>query len=174
MSLEQIAELAERYAKQYNPGAVAPFPYEHVLDDREDLDIHYVDLEDDEVSGVTFCKDARFTILINTSKREEWQHFTLAHELGHYFLHQDILRKEEGFVDGGEWLDGPNMLYRVYGQNAQAELEANNFAGSLIMPAELVHRAWEVTGGNVEECARIFQVSTVAMSVRLTRLGLVR
>lgn len=173
MSLEKIAELAEQYAKKYNPGAIAPFPYENVLEDRKDLDIHFADLEDEDVSGVTFCRDGRFTILINSSKLEVWQHFTLAHELGHYFLHQDILRKEEGFVDGGAWLDGPNILYRIYGENAQLELEANNFAGSLIMPADLVRRAWEVTGGNVEECAKIFKVSTVAMSVRLTRLGLV-
>lgn len=173
MNLEEIATLAEGYAKKYNAQAIAPFPYEKVIEDRQDLDIHYVDLEDETVSGVTFFKDGRFTILINTSKLEPWQHFTLAHELGHYFLHQEHLKHEEGFVDGGEWLDGPNMLYRVYGEKARLELEANNFAGSLIMPAELVRQAWAVTNGSVEDCAQIFKVSTVAMSVRLTRLGLV-
>jgi len=40
------------------------------------------------------------------------------------------------------------------------------------MPSELVIKAWN-TVGSVDECAKIFQVSPVAMSKRLERLDLI-
>lgn len=173
MTLQEIAELGEQYARKYNPGNIAPFPYENITAAYDDLDIFFTDLDDDDVSGVSLFKDKRFAIIVNTTKPETRQHFTLGHELGHYFLHKTLLRKEQSIVDGDTWLDGPNILYRVNGaENMLLELEANNFAGSLLMPADLVRRAWDVTH-SIEECAALFRVSVVAMSVRLTRLGLV-
>lgn len=173
-SLSFVRALAEEYARKYNPGSQAPFPYQNILAEHSDLEIFYVDLEDDNISGTTLFKDGKFTILINATKPEIRQHFTLGHELGHYFLHQDILRSESAIVDGDAWMDGANMLYRKDdAKNTQIETQANNFAGSLLMPAELVRRGWAVTG-SIEELANIFKVSPVAMSVRLTRLGLVK
>lgn len=174
MSLEEITQLAERLARTYNPQSIAPFPHENVLTDCTDLDILFADLEDDDVSGVTLYKNERYTILINTVKPERLQHFTLGHELGHYFLHKDLLKKEKGIVDADTLMGGAGPLFRIYGsENTQLELEANNFAGSLLMPADLVRQAWQSTR-NIEECADIFQVSAVAMSVRLTKLKLIK
>lgn len=174
MTLDDIAQLGEKHARLYNPGSIAPFPYENVLAKHSDLEIYYADLEDKAVSGVTLYKDGMFNILVNNTKPEARQHFTQAHELGHYFLHKDVLTSGEGFVDGDAWLDGPNILYRMDGvTKTQHELEANTYAASLIMPVDLVKRAWELTH-SVQECAKIFKVSTIAMSVRLTKLGLVK
>lgn len=174
MSIDEISELGERYAREYNPESVAPFPYEHVLQKHPDLTIIYADLEDADVSGVTLLKDGRFTILINSAKPETRQHFSLGHELGHYFLHKNRIREGDNFIDGDESLDSDTFLYRLNGtENTQLEREANNFAASLLMPSDLVRRAWHVTGGKIEDCAKLFQVSVIAMSVRLTRLGLV-
>jgi Zn-dependent peptidase ImmA (M78 family) len=174
MTLQDIAKLAESYVRKYNPDNIAPFPVEKVADEHDDLDIFFTDLDDYDISGVSLYKDGRFAIIINSGKPDTRQHFTVAHELGHYFLHKDLLRKEESIVDGDSWLDGPNILYRVNGEeNMRLELEANNFAGSLLMPEELVRRAWEVTG-DIEKCAELFRVSSVAMSVRLTRLELIK
>ena len=173
MTLPEIATLAEELGRTYNPEHIAPFPSERVVAEHDDLDIYFTHLDDFDISGVSLFKDGRYAIIINTSKPETRQHFTLGHELGHYFLHKELLRKEESIIDGDGWLDGPNILYRMNGaENMQLELEANNFAGSLLMPEELVRRAWEVTG-SIEACAQLFRVSAVAMSVRLTRLGLV-
>lgn len=174
MSLEEIAQLGEEYARLYNPGSVSPFPYENVLAAHPDVEILFTDLEDERVSGVTLYKSGKYTILVNSTKPETRQHFTLGHELGHYFLHKDTLKTSSGIVDGDAWLDTPNMLYRQDDvAKTQIEIEANNFAASLLMPADLIRRAWEAFG-SIEECARIFQVSVVAMSIRLTRLGLVK
>lgn len=174
MTVDDIAQLGEKHARRYNSGSIAPFPYENILAAHSDLEIYFADLEDKAVSGVILFKDGKFNILINNTKPETRQHFSLAHELGHYFLHKDILNQGESFIDGDAWLDGPTIMYRMDGvPKTQYELEANTYAASLIMPAELVRRAWEVTK-SVQECAKIFKVSVIAMSVRLTKLGLVK
>jgi Zn-dependent peptidase ImmA (M78 family) len=173
MSLTQVRALAEEYANKYNPENVAPFPYENITDAHKDLRIYFTALEDDNVSGAILFRDDEFSILVNNSKSTARQHFTLAHELGHYFLHQNMLREEQAIVDGEASLDGPKILYRLDDAEAkQLETEANNFAASLVMPTDLVRRAWEATH-SIQECARIFSVSPVAMSVRLTNLGLI-
>lgn len=172
-SLTFIRALAEEYARKYNPKKVAPFPYQNILQEHGDLEVHYADLDDPGLSGATLYKDGAFTIVINNTKPERRQHFTLGHELGHYFLHQDILKDQKAILDGDAWLDN-HVLYRLdSAKRTQVETESNNFAASLLMPADLVKHGWQITK-DVRELADIFQVSTVAMSIRLTQLGLVK
>ena len=170
--LIEASNKAEEIVKIYNPEGFSPFPYENIQKDKEDLNIFLTNFENDEVSGVILYKEEKFNILINKSKAKTRQHFTIAHELGHYFLHSDIIKSEEIIVDGDNFLDGNQILYRLdKTKRNEIETEANNFAASLIMPEELVRKAWSTVGG-VEECAKIFQVSILAMSIRLDRLGL--
>jgi len=175
MTYREINELAEKYASAYNPDNLTPFPYENVTEAHDDLDILYLDPDDDAMSGVILYEEAekKFSILINATKHSNRQNFTLGHELGHYFLHQDILKREKGFIDGDTSLDTSNILYRLDdAQQSKYETEANHFAAGLLMPARLVQEAWEVVH-DIEECAKLFKVSTVAMSIRLTELELV-
>lgn len=172
MTLAHIRALAEEYAQRYNPDHVAPFPHENILEQHADLRIYFVELEDPGVSGVILYKENEFTILVNIAKPITRQHFTLAHELGHYFLHQDILRQEQGIVDTDDTVEESNVLYRLDEATARRlEIEANNFAASLLMPAHLVRKAWTATE-DIESCARIFNVSVAAMAIRLTKLGI--
>jgi len=175
MTYDNINALAEKYASEYNPDKLTPFPYENITKARGDLDVIYLDPDDPKVSGVILYEEDenKFSILINSTKHPNRQHFTLGHELGHYFLHGDILKSEKGFVDGDTSLDNSNILYRL-DEEAQTklEIEANHFAASLLMPSQLVEEAWEVVH-DIEECAKLFNVSTIAMSIRLTELKLV-
>lgn len=173
MSYDEINKLAEEIASQYNPDNISPFPYQNIQDAKDDLKIYVVDLPEG-VSGVTaYDKENKlFNIYICRTKPQTRQHFTIAHELGHYFLHGDVIQQEELHIDGEGQLDGENMLFRL--DNAIAtriETEANNFAASLIMPKNLVIKAWN-TLKSIEECAKVFNVSTAAMSIRLERLKL--
>jgi len=166
-----IRALAEEYAAKYNPDNVSPFPFENVLKHHEDLKIYYTALEDN-VSGAILFKDDEYSILINTNKPTTRQNFTVGHELGHYFMHKKDLQNAVVIIDGDDSLDGQKILYRRDdASDKRLEIEANNFAASLLMPSDLVRRAWQATQ-SVEECARIFSVSVVAMSVRLTKLKL--
>lgn len=173
MSMSQIRALGEEYAAKYNPDNISPFPFENLLEDYKELKIYFTALEDN-VSGAILYKDGEYSILINNSMPATRQNFTLGHELGHFFLHKKELQSDRAIIDGEDSLDGQRILYRRDdGQdNKRLEFEANNFAAGLLMPADLVRRAWEATQ-SVEECARIFSVSVVAMSVRLTKLKLV-
>ncbi|MGF7229564.1 MAG: ImmA/IrrE family metallo-endopeptidase [Candidatus Saccharibacteria bacterium] len=172
MTLSQIRALAEEYARQFNPDSVAPFPHQNIEEKFPDLEIYFAELEDPDVSGATLYKDEKFIILININNHPTRQHFTLGHELGHYFLHQEILKREKGIMDGEDVLDG-NVLFRLDNATTQRiETEANAFASSLLMPAQLVFKAFAATN-SIQKTARIFKVSPVAMSIRLAELGLV-
>lgn len=173
MTIQEICNQAEDLATQYNPQGLAPFPFEQIFDAHNNLDLVFSEDLEDEVSGAILFKDDSYTVLINSNKPEVRQYFTIAHELGHFFLHQDAIKQTQGIVDGERSLDGHKVLYRRDDQTAeQLEIEANNFAASLIMPEKLVRQVWEVSNG-VEDAAQLFHVSVVAMSIRLARLGLV-
>ncbi len=174
--IERAISKAIEVRQKYNPKNLSPFPYENIESEIQDLKFAYVDFTDDmsNVSGVIFFeKDAqRFTIIINKNDSKTRQHFTLAHELGHYFLHQDKLKIESAIIDRGDSLDSTKMLFRLSDQeSSQIEKEANNFAAELIMPENLVREVWGKVK-DIEETAEIFDVSPLAMSIRLERLKL--
>lgn len=170
----EASNRAEEIARIYNPEGFFPFPYENIQKDKRNLNIFFAEVDDNEVSGVILYNKEKdeFNILVNKKKPPTRQHFTVAHELGHYFLHADIIKSEKIIVDKDNYLDGGQMLYRLDGaERSKIETEANNFAASLIMPEMSVRRAWDAVE-SVEECAKIFKVSVVAMSIRLERLRL--
>lgn len=172
MSIEDIKVRAEELVRQYNPDGLSPFPFGNILKDKQDLKIFIAELPDN-ISGVIMFETEKtsFSIYINKNKSNTRQYFTIAHELGHYFLHQQEV-KDESFVDGENVLDRDGMLYRRdAAASTKLEIEANNFAASLVMPSELVKKAWNKLR-DVDDCAHLFSVSVDAMGVRLRRLGL--
>ena len=177
MDKDEISQLAEEMAKKYNPQGLSPFPFEAIQRDRGDLEFGLV-AEDvlgiGASGGIMFNKEkSKFLIFVNKDKPLNRQYFTTAHELGHYFLHGDIVKREEAIIDKESPLDGQRMLYRLdEAESIKIEFVANNFAASLIMPERLVYVVWDKLR-NIEECAKIFRVSVAAMAVRLERLKLV-
>ena len=175
MTKEEIQNYAEQLSKQYNPDGLSPYPFENIQKDKQDLKILLTEKLPDSASGVIgfFPKESNaFIILINKTKPVTRRNFTIAHELGHYFLHQNEI-KEEFIVDGDNVLDKVGMLYRRdEAMSTRLEIEANNFAASFIMPTDLVKKVWDKLK-DVEECAQVFNVSVEAMTIRLSRLGLV-
>lgn len=83
-------------------------------------------------------------IYVNSNDSQERQRFTLAHEIGHYWLHRD---------DGGEF---GYVEYRgelsTRGTDP-VERWANSFAAELIMPARYIRMAW-AGGGAVSMASR--------------------
>lgn len=172
MTKQEVSDFAEQIAQQYNPQGLSPFPFENIQELNKDLNIYLAAL-DDQISGAVGFNDNIFTIFINSNKPKTRQHFTTAHEIGHYFLHQDLTKKQQVLVDSDQYLDGNNFLYRLdSAEPTVVETDANNFAASLIMPETLVRKAWESIN-DIEECAKIFNVSQIAMRVRLERLTLI-
>ena len=112
---------------------------------------------DIHVSGVLL--PAASEIWVRRDESPTRRRFTIAHEIGHHFLHSD----------------GATVLCRAadVDQAEEAarlkEREANRFAAELLMPEELVreHGAREA---DVAELARTFDVSPIAMAYRLVNL----
>jgi Zn-dependent peptidase ImmA (M78 family) len=113
---------------------------------------------DKNISGAFSRADN--SIYISDQDGPERQSFTVAHEIGHYKLHED--RGTEILLRTQVW--------QFLGQD-RIESEANWFAANLLMPEEAVQRMWKVTK-DISKLAAIFGVSKTAMSFRLKDLGL--
>ena len=175
MTKEEVCALAEDIAAKYNPAGLSPFPYEKIVQENSDLEIVLAETDQSISGAILFIiTENRFRIIVNKNKPATRQNFTIAHEIGHYFLHKDKIKSNENLlVDGENSLDGASALFRLdAAETTKLETEANNFAAALIMPTKLVQDAW-LTLKNIEECARIFNVSVSAMSIRLERLKLI-
>lgn len=134
----------------------------------------------DDVSGVLVRDGEKAQIGYTSRNGEKRQRFTIAHELGHFVLNHQRQ---------GVFVDTPEKYFTLFrdqnsatGEDAQ-EREANAFAAALLMPRELVIEAATkfyrsgITRDEeydiVEVLANGFNVSKLAMSIRLTNLDLV-
>jgi Zn-dependent peptidase ImmA (M78 family) len=177
MTHEECELKANEVRKEFNPKDLAPFPYENISDVKNDVEILFGDFDEESlisISGVIFYKEPEnsFKIMINSVKSKTRQNFTIAHELGHYFLHQDVLKSAKVIVDDDNYVENKRVLYSTEDikNRDQIEFEANFFAAALLMPKNLVSDAWNRIA-DIKECADIFGVSQLAMTIRLTRLG---
>lgn len=113
----------------------------------------------DEVSG-QIKKDQEspsgFSIFVNASHHINRQRFTIAHEIAHYILHEEMIG--DGVTD--------DALYRSR-LSGPMETEANKLAADILMPWHLVHTAMQNGMNTLEELARAFEVSKSAMAIRI-------
>jgi Zn-dependent peptidase ImmA (M78 family) len=124
---------------------------------------------DDNIIGMIAKRGDRVTLLVNASDPPARKRFTIAHELGHHFLH---------LLEDGEFVDGEANLFRgtwedqkEVSSERRREIPANMFAAALLMPEPAVRAEWARLG-SVEELARRFNVWEAAMGIRVTQLGL--
>jgi Zn-dependent peptidase ImmA (M78 family) len=130
------------------------------------------ELLDSEISGMLYREGSRAVILVNQSDVLVRKRFSIAHELGHYHLHEEL----SVFVDRRVRFRDSNSSQGTI----KEEVEANNFAAELLMPEALVLQETVRLRGRrfplsdedlIEELAKVFQVSRQAMEVRLANLG---
>lgn len=125
------------------------------------LTLKFGTFKDERVSGYYSRPDR--TIYVAEDDPYHRQAFTIAHELGHFYMHKE--REQEIFYR--------TESLQLDVQDVQEEKEANRFAAALLMPAKLVELYWEVMF-NIKEMAKVFNVSQTAMAFRLKNLGLVK
>lgn len=120
------------------------------------LDVYRVPSFSDDLSGMIRKEDDdKFVIYVNGNHPTVRRRFTIAHEIAHYVLHKD--RIGSGLTD--------DAMYRS-GLTSQEETEANRLAADILMPWHLLAED-EVGSLSVAELARKYQVSKVAMGIRL-------
>ena len=108
-------------------------------------------------------------IFVEQSDPPYRKRFSIAHELGHHFLH---------LVDDGEILDTHTDMFRdkepaegPISDRRLREVHANWFAASLLMPEAFVRSEWE-RNPNATHLAKVFNVSREAIGYRLDALDL--
>ncbi|MEM5501513.1 ImmA/IrrE family metallo-endopeptidase [Ahrensia kielensis] len=107
-----------------------------------------------EISGYLKKNNGHWTIGVNSLHHPNRRRFTIAHELGHYFLHRHISDFED------------RALFRNSSDRNQLEYEANDFAASLLMPSTNFKIALRQTGDNLRAIAERFGVSELATKFR--------
>ena len=78
-------------------------------------------------------------------------HFTLAHEVGHWRLHRHLYLRNVGQPSLlPEFDQKPDYVCRSSEKKKPVEWQADQFAANLLMPRELVKKAWQEWRGNME------------------------
>ena len=145
-----------------------PVAVDHVAR-RKGIAVHLLPLEAD-LSGIIFMKDAATIIVVNSLHHPNRQRFTLAHELGHFELHMTEIGSEV-HVD---------KSFLAFARNAKSamgwdrkEIEANRFAGELLVPHHMLAQKLRDRVVDVEderliaELAGRFEVSRQMMTFRI-------
>lgn len=109
-----------------------------------------------------------FEIRVSPFQTEERRNFTIAHELGHLFLHMGFRTDED------RWRAQNNVAYDRNG-NSESEFQSNEFAAAFLMPQKEYKQILDCyTNGNLvntSEVARYFHVSIDAAANRGKWLG---
>lgn len=123
----------------------------------------------DGISGHLRRIDGRYEAASSRNEHAYRQRFTLAHELGHYVLHRDLV---------GNGVDD-NTQYRstergdIYNSAIKVEHErqANSFAANFLMPRPSIEKEFEDTEvKRLMDLVHRYQVSPSAMKWRLKNL----
>lgn len=121
------------------------------------LTIVEADFERNDIAGL--IDPAEKKIYVNKNDPDTRQAFTIAHELGHWLLHQDQLSREP---------DKYAVLYRKplgRPNGDPIETEANFFAANLLVPKTLLEKYKDVEDTNT--IAKIFGVSLEVVGYRM-------
>jgi Zn-dependent peptidase ImmA (M78 family) len=145
----------------------APVPVEEIAR-KLGAQITYESFEG-EISGMLYRDQGTAVIGVNSRHAPTRQRFTVAHEIGHFLMHEGQPVFIDRFVRVN-WRDG---------ECSREEVQANTFAAELLMPRDLTRTVVERTLYRrrdftpqefVGVLAKRFEVSAAAMQYRLINL----
>lgn len=111
----------------------------------------------DKIAG--YCDFKNSKLYVNADDHPRRQIFTIAHELGHWIMHQNI------FSDNPDKY--PMLLRFSKPSSSPREREANTFAAHLLVPDRLLKPLTPPIEGTVALLADIFFVSVTMMEIRI-------
>ncbi|QCQ94044.1 ImmA/IrrE family metallo-endopeptidase [Rhodococcus sp. SGAir0479] len=168
MSVETVAQIRERARNdawavldQYWDDGV--FPVDPIkVAGAMGIKVYSASLESDCFGMIIGAPDGSADIYLDADQPLNRLRFTCAHEIGHY-------------VDNTSKIDGTELAFvdrrSDAGRGTAPEVYANEFAGSLLMPADQISRELERNPSMTPmELAAKFEVSLDAMRYRLNLL----
>lgn len=117
--------------------------------------------------SIIVVSDADFRIILGTMTSPGRDRFTMAHELGHYFVHYPLFKESfpNRIMTAQRWIDHADK------EQQRAEWEANWFASAFLMPEASFRDASRRCSSF--ELAKLFGVSNSAVATRKKILGMV-
>jgi len=156
---DEAALLLAEFGGKFTQVTAPPVPIDDIVADYLRLSVFYKDLRKEfgvtDVLGALWVNKQQVDIdqsLVpedNPSMLGRY-HFTLAHEAGHWRLHRHLFQKKANQLrllpDGAE---RPEYICRSTDRDP-IEIQANRFASCLLMPREMVKRAWHEWHGSMD------------------------
>ena len=110
-----------------------------------------------------------FTIFVPSITSSVRDRFTVAHELGHYYLHFTLVSRATpgASMRATRWVNPTDQIQQ------RAEWEANWFAAAFLMPSKEFRAVFKQRDGILGEVASLFGVSSQAAEIRANNLHLI-
>ena len=153
--------IEEIYKKAKELGIkTSPLDIRSVVERLFNIKVYEADL-DRNISGfIERISGQEWAIYLNQWESKLRQNFTIAHELGHFIKHRDILLS-------GSHID--QVLFRDT-ENSDVEMEASEYAANLLMPKHKFDEYIKNGITNIEELSKKFGVSSAAIRYRAYKL----
>jgi Zn-dependent peptidase ImmA (M78 family) len=114
-----------------------------------------------EISGKIEKDQFGYKVTINETDPIVRKRFTLAHEIGHYILHRDLIG--DGITDDAMYRSKLSSFY---------EIQANRYAAHILMPPGIFREKYRNGMTSPHALATYFGVSSQAAEYRIKNLGL--
>jgi hypothetical protein len=203
---DETALLLAEYSNKHGQVTGPPIPIDEIVELYLGLNLEFLDMQGlfgvDDVHGALWVNDRKVGIdqrldpSENPSKLGRFR-FTLAHEAGHWRLHRHLFlhrASQQNLLPDSA--PRPEYICRS-SDKSPMEYQADRFASCLLMPKEMVKRAWHEWRGDmtpmyladvraeanrditdelvlenaIRPFAAIFQVSCEAMRIRSEGMG---
>lgn len=140
LSYVEIEAKAEEFLQEYNPKGTVPVPIERIVE--IDLDFNVIPKKGlKNIHKIDAFLSADLTELyidhddyMNETNRGR---FSLAHEIGHFVMHKEIVQMVTNIDDWKKRILGDGS------RRALLENEANDFAGCVLMPRQALQKEYD-------------------------------
>jgi len=159
---KELNKIADFVSSQFSKGNVT------LLDDIvkfEELNL-YIDHYEDAFDGMLVYDEEQFHIHINIDRGNQIDssrgRFSLSHELAHYYINEHRIGLQSGLLE-------PHASFTEANKNDPIELEADYFAGCLLMPFNKLYHFEGVKKFSLDKLKAIsesFKVSLMATTIR--------
>jgi len=188
LSYPKIGSIADEFLTKYNPFFSLPIPIEEIAEGKLNIEIIPIKglRQKHDVDG---CLDSTLSrIFIDLDlyvKNENRTRFTIAHEVGHLILHNQMFRKLNITTEEDIYKLTVNTTDEDYGW---LEYQAYVFAGNVLVPKAAIIQEVEKRLGKIpdkkflpeeifpisQELLEVFKVSGEVLSRRLGKEGIIK
>ena len=132
-----------------------------IILEKEGIEYEEADYFPDDVDAMIIPTEGAIVAVVNMKQHPNRRRFSLAHELGHYFMNHD--RSEVLDRMTVDWEE----VRQCRNSKDPQESEADIFASELLIPLAFLKKVY-TKAMTIPDVAEIFQVSEAAASVAIT------